>query len=225
MLKERTLTKLYNERPAWLANLHAALDRAVWAAYGWEGEPAEATDEETLAKLLALNRERGAATDGSPGAPDSKLQPPSTHHRLGAAGEEAMNARRTVLFLCPHNAAKSVLAAAEFDRLTAERGLPLVAGTAGTDPAAGPSPAVVAALASEGIDVSGHRPRRVTAADLASAVRIVSLGCDPAALGGAGDRLERWDDVPAAGNDPGTARDAIRRRVAVLVDELAEQGA
>ncbi len=36
ILKTRTLTNLYNGRPAWLANAHAALDRAVWAAYGWD---------------------------------------------------------------------------------------------------------------------------------------------------------------------------------------------
>lgn len=35
-LKKRTLTNLYNSRPTWLANAHASLDRAVWAAYGWE---------------------------------------------------------------------------------------------------------------------------------------------------------------------------------------------
>ncbi|HPA06682.1 MAG TPA: class I SAM-dependent DNA methyltransferase, partial [Candidatus Hydrogenedentes bacterium] len=34
-LKERTLTKLYNVRPAWLADCHARLDAAVAAAYGW----------------------------------------------------------------------------------------------------------------------------------------------------------------------------------------------
>ena len=33
-LKDRTLTKLYNERPAWLADCHARLDAAVAAAYG-----------------------------------------------------------------------------------------------------------------------------------------------------------------------------------------------
>jgi hypothetical protein len=35
-LKKRTLTNLYNERPTWLQHLHVRLDRAVWAAYGWE---------------------------------------------------------------------------------------------------------------------------------------------------------------------------------------------
>ncbi len=34
-LKKRTLTNLYNQRPAWLTHAHARLDRAVWAAYGW----------------------------------------------------------------------------------------------------------------------------------------------------------------------------------------------
>ncbi|MFL5760263.1 MAG: type IIL restriction-modification enzyme MmeI [Xanthobacteraceae bacterium] len=58
-LKKRTLTNLYNERPTWLAHLHAALDRAVWIAYGWEDlDPAATTDEGILTRLLALNLER-----------------------------------------------------------------------------------------------------------------------------------------------------------------------
>jgi hypothetical protein len=35
-LKKRTLTNLHNAGPAWLAAAHTALDRAVWAAYGWD---------------------------------------------------------------------------------------------------------------------------------------------------------------------------------------------
>ena len=56
-LKERTLTKLYNERPAWLDLAHKKLDAAVAAAYGF---PADLTDEQILEKLLALNLERSA---------------------------------------------------------------------------------------------------------------------------------------------------------------------
>jgi hypothetical protein len=52
-LKKRTLTNLYNERPAWLDLAHKKLDAAVAAAYGW---PAELI----LEKLLALNLERAA---------------------------------------------------------------------------------------------------------------------------------------------------------------------
>jgi protein-tyrosine-phosphatase len=66
-----------------------------------------------------------------------------------------MGSVRTILYLCPHNAAKSVLAAADFDRLARERDLPYRAASAGTDPDAAPSPAVVALLQEEGIDVAG----------------------------------------------------------------------
>ena len=58
-LKRRTLTNLYNARPAWLAHAHAALDAAVAAAYGWNAEWAEGMDDATmLARLFALNQER-----------------------------------------------------------------------------------------------------------------------------------------------------------------------
>jgi hypothetical protein len=63
ILKKRTLTNLYNERPTWLAHRHAALDRAVWAAYGWEDDPCETTDEQILERLLALNQQRAMSTE------------------------------------------------------------------------------------------------------------------------------------------------------------------
>ena len=51
-LKKRTLTNLYNARPQWLADAHAALDAAVAAAYGWDPDISE---EDALGELLALN--------------------------------------------------------------------------------------------------------------------------------------------------------------------------
>ena len=56
-LAKRTLTNLYNERPAWLELAHRRLDELVLAAYGW---PADLGDEDLLARLLALNLERAA---------------------------------------------------------------------------------------------------------------------------------------------------------------------
>ena len=52
-LKARTLTNLYNARPQWLADAHAAIDSAVAAAYGWD---AEISQDEALRSLLAQNR-------------------------------------------------------------------------------------------------------------------------------------------------------------------------
>ncbi len=57
-LKKRTLTNLYNARPAWLDHAHRRLDAAVAAAYGW---PADLPDDDILARLFALNQERAAA--------------------------------------------------------------------------------------------------------------------------------------------------------------------
>jgi len=56
-LKERTLTKLYNVRPQWLADCHTRLDAAVAATYGF---PIDLSDDQILARLLGLNQERGA---------------------------------------------------------------------------------------------------------------------------------------------------------------------
>lgn len=69
-LKDRTLTKLYNERPAWLDLAHKKLDAAVAAAYGW---PADLTDEQILENLLALNLERAAEE-----AKSAKVKKPRT---------------------------------------------------------------------------------------------------------------------------------------------------
>nr|WIE92519.1 class I SAM-dependent DNA methyltransferase [Mesorhizobium sp. WSM4875] len=54
-LRERTLTNLYNDPPAWLVHAHNALNEAVAAAYGW---PADLSDDEVLARLFALNHDR-----------------------------------------------------------------------------------------------------------------------------------------------------------------------
>ena len=58
-LKKRTLTNLYNTRPQWLADAHAALDAAVAAAYGWDAGIAE---DEALNALLEINKKEAATT-------------------------------------------------------------------------------------------------------------------------------------------------------------------
>jgi len=57
-LKQRTLTNLYNTRPAWLVMAHEKLDQAVASAYGWDDYTPAMPDEDILRRLLALNRER-----------------------------------------------------------------------------------------------------------------------------------------------------------------------
>jgi type II restriction/modification system DNA methylase subunit YeeA len=62
-LAKRTLTNLYNARPAWLVHAHEDLDRAVLDAYGWTHDM---SDDDLLAGLLALNFEREAVDGPEP---------------------------------------------------------------------------------------------------------------------------------------------------------------
>ena len=61
---KRTLTNLYNARPQWLANAHAALDAAVADAYGWaeDWRAGQLDEDEILARLFALNQSRSTET-------------------------------------------------------------------------------------------------------------------------------------------------------------------
>lgn len=69
-LRNRTLTKLYNEKPQWLVDAHRDLDVAVAAAYGW---PADISEEDALKELLDLNLARSGAATSS----DLYVVPPS----------------------------------------------------------------------------------------------------------------------------------------------------
>ena len=57
-LRKRTLTNLYNQRPAWLVLAHETLDKAVAAAYGWSDYSPQWKDLDILRRLLVLNQQR-----------------------------------------------------------------------------------------------------------------------------------------------------------------------
>jgi protein-tyrosine-phosphatase len=123
-----------------------------------------------------------------------------------------------VVFVCLHGAAKSVVAAAHFRRLAADRGLSVGAVAAGTEPDAELAPGAVKGLAAEGLTPSPARPRPVTLYDLTRAARVVSFGCEVAV--GPDRRAEQWE-VPAVSEGYAAARDQIVARVERLVSDLA----
>lgn len=132
-----------------------------------------------------------------------------------------LSSKERILFLCPHNAAKSVIAATYFNLMADTIGLDYIAESGGTQPSDSVMPVVVEMLRREGADVSGFRPRHVTVEQLHSATRIISIGS-----GGADDfgvdpaRMEQWNDIPTVSATPEEARAAIRERVARLVAAL-----
>jgi arsenate reductase (thioredoxin) len=126
----------------------------------------------------------------------------------------------TVLFVCLHGAAKSLIAASHLERRARERGVKIRAEFAGTEPDPALMPAAVAGLQAEGIDVRGRWPRSVTADDIRNASRVVSFGCDLGALA-PGVPVERWDDVPAVSENYRAARDVIVSRLPTLLTSEA----
>jgi protein-tyrosine-phosphatase len=125
-----------------------------------------------------------------------------------------------VLFVCVHNAGRSQMAAALLARHAGDR---IVVHSAGSDPADRLNPAVVRAMAEQGIDVTGQTPRRLTDEMAHQADVVVTMGCGDACPVYPGKRYLDWELPDPAGQDLATVRtirDEIDRRVEALVTEL-----
>lgn len=128
----------------------------------------------------------------------------------------------TIVFVCEHGSAKSVVAAAHFNRLAAEKGLPYRAVSRGTTPDSEVAPGVKAGLAADGIDVSGWKPREVTDDDIRGASKVISLATPlPTTKPFVKPKLLEWNDIPSISADYGRARTAILEHVENLVKTLS----
>jgi protein-tyrosine-phosphatase len=129
----------------------------------------------------------------------------------------------TVVFVCEHGSAKSVLAMALFTQLAKERGLPLRAISRGTTPDPGVPAAVRDGLRADGFELRAFTPAQFADSDLAGAVAVVSFDQPGVARTVAGRVPTRtWDGLPAVSENYGLAREAIRRRVVDLIDALGK---
>ena len=111
------------------------------------------------------------------------------------------------------------MAAADFRTLAAERGLAIEAVAAGLEPDAQMASVLIEALPS--YDLRQDRPRAVTAADLASASRVITFNLAPDELLVSSSSVERWDDVPPVSENLSAARDAIRRHLDRLIEDYS----
>lgn len=138
----------------------------------------------------------------------------------GGRGGEAER-QRTVVFVCEHGAAKSVVAAALFNARAARRGLPLRAESRGVAPEAALLPAAVAGLERDGMTPGRAAPRRIAREDVEAAAAVVAF--DPLPADVAGQAVRTWS-VPPVSADYAAARDAMLPRIDALLDELARGG-
>jgi arsenate reductase len=124
----------------------------------------------------------------------------------------------TVLFACVHNAGRSQMAAALFNRAAnpdAARAL-----SAGTDPGEHVHPIVVEAMREKGIDLSTARPRRLTPELAAQSQWLITMGCGDECPVVPGARSDDWPLQDPKGQSLEAVRrirDEIERRVRALV--------
>jgi protein-tyrosine-phosphatase len=127
-----------------------------------------------------------------------------------------------VVFVCEHGSAKSVVAAAHFNRIAAERGLDIRAVTRGTSPDPELAPPAVNGLGAEGLVPTVSLPQKLERADLESAIAVITFNDLPAELA-TGIAVQRWD-VPPISTDYSASRDAIVARIEQLIASIVSSG-
>ena len=133
-----------------------------------------------------------------------------------------MSSDQTVVFVCEHGAAKSVLAASYFNHLVKERRLLFRAIARGTAPDPQVPARVQEALAFEGLSHWPSTPAAIEPGELERAHTVVTFDQPEVGLGISGPvRLIEWNGVPPVSTDLDHAREEIIERVSVLLDDLA----
>jgi arsenate reductase (thioredoxin) len=132
--------------------------------------------------------------------------------------EPGMRAFRHVLFVCNHNAGRSQMARAFFERYGPED---VRAESAGIEPATEVWPPVVEAMREVGIDLAGLKPKRLTLEMQLHADWAITMGCGDACPY-VPTRVEAWDIPDPAGRPIADVR-AIRDGIEAHVRELIEQ--
>ena len=138
-----------------------------------------------------------------------------------AAGS-AQGGEEKIVFVCEHGAAKSVIATAYFNKIAAERGLPVRATYRGANPQAELSESALKGLREDGLAMPTAKPSPITTGDVTKATHIFAIGCSLPAHAASSGKAESWDDVP---DDQGYAaqRDAIKKHVERLLDQLQKR--
>ena len=127
-----------------------------------------------------------------------------------------------VLFVCLHNAGRSQISQALFERAAAGRHSAESAGSV-ADPDGRVHPEVVDVMREAGVDLARRRPRRLTRELAERADVVVTMGCGDACPYIPGKRYVDWDLPDPKGRPAGEVlrlRHEIARRVDALLAEL-----
>ncbi len=118
------------------------------------------------------------------------------------------NEKPRIVFVCEHGAAKSIIAAAYFNRMADEAGLNQKAIARGTNPDSELSPKAVAGLMEDGLIPTESTPQKLSAEELATAQQVVTF-CKLPESYRYKKAVEYWEAVPSVSGNYERARDAI----------------
>jgi protein-tyrosine-phosphatase len=133
---------------------------------------------------------------------------------------ETASGNKTIVFVCLHGSVKSQIAAAHFNRIAGERGLPYIAVSRGIQVDSSIPVRIKDSLSLDGLAPTDTVPRQLTAAEADGAVSIIAFDSVPDDARGSAE-VKYWSDVPPATKDYAAARDVIVRHIDDLVPALA----
>jgi len=126
----------------------------------------------------------------------------------------------TVLFICVHNAGRSQMAEAFFNKLSEGRHRGI---SAGSNPSAQFNPVAVEAMLEVGIDMSGKRPKKLDKETVLQADLAITMGCGEDACPVVPNELRDWELEDPHGKpieEVRVIRDEIRKRISALIIEV-----
>lgn len=132
-------------------------------------------------------------------------------------------AEGTIVFVCLHGVVNSQMAAAYFNKVAKERGLPFTAVSRGIDLYRSVPVRIKDSLALDGLEPA-NAPLGLTAEEAGRASRVFAFDTIPADRKGRAD-VTYWSGIPIGIDDYDATRDEIVRRIDALVPMLAKEKA
>jgi protein-tyrosine-phosphatase len=136
-----------------------------------------------------------------------------------AGDRQGGNDKTTVVFVCLHGSVKSQMAAAHFNRIASERGLPFTAISRGIEVDTSIPTRIRDGLNLDGLAPTDDIPIGLTADEAGRATKVVAFDTVPEERRGTSE-VTYWSDVPPATKDYAAARDVIVRHIDTLVPTL-----
>ena len=140
-----------------------------------------------------------------------------------SAAGDATSSKKTVVFVCLYGSGKSEVAAAHFNRMARERGLPYTAISRGIEPDPSIPATVREGLSHDGLAPLDDVPQQLVASEAESAIEVVAFDTVPDEQRGAAKVNYYWSGFPKANKNYDAARDEILRHLEDLVIALEKR--